>query len=390
MGGFVLPGWLTYAKRNPNKLPKEKLKLTFRTPRRGEVQKNRGTHRPQRGGYRGAFDMPVEEPKSLFSYAPYVVGGAMLFTAFAFAGHQMGQNASAHNLAQDDKWADLVAPSSHFVSKGSLMPSAEVELRAVSHQTVMSGGKAAFLDEDPMADIASTSSLAPARTVKSAMAILDRGKSNGLIIEPAGIDLSAKADDQDAPVLKRLAVTPPVSKLEATFKLKRADKQKVVAQRRVRLAEERHLLRGALRIGAGAARGRQGDPEPDPRSELSQNHLRRRLPGRQPVQFLPVLLRLRRNARRAQEDRSLEPLQARRSKGAIRRPIGARHGRRDPLSCRLRETALGARHEAPDQDRPPYFLFGYVIAEQRRFQRPGRKPGRYAFFDPARPPHFAC
>jgi Cell Wall Hydrolase len=243
MDRFVLPGWLTYAKRSPNKLPKEKLKLTFRTPSRGEVQKKRSTHRPQRGGYRGAFDMPVEEPKPLLSYAPYVFGGAMLFAAFAFAGHQMGQNASAHNLAQDDKWADLVAPSSHFVTKGALMPTAEVELRSIAHQTVMSGGKAAFLNDDPMADIASASNFAPARTVKSAMAIMDKGKANGLIIEPAGIDLSAKAGDQDAPVLKRLAVTPPVSKLEATFKLKRADKQKVVAQRRVRLAEENCLAR---------------------------------------------------------------------------------------------------------------------------------------------------
>jgi spore germination cell wall hydrolase CwlJ-like protein len=41
----------------------------------------------------------------------------------------------------------------------------------------------------------------------------------------------------------RLAMTPPVWKLESTFKMKRSEKQKIIAQRRVRLAEENCLAK---------------------------------------------------------------------------------------------------------------------------------------------------
>ena len=44
-------------------------------------------------------------------------------------------------------------------------------------------------------------------------------------------------------MLKKLAPSPKVAKLESTFKLKRGEKQKVTAQRRVRLAEENCLAR---------------------------------------------------------------------------------------------------------------------------------------------------
>ena len=60
-------------------------------------------------------------------------------------------------------------------------------------------------------------------------------------IVPASIDL--KNPDGDAVATKRLVVNPEQPDVAKTLKLKSAEKQKVVAQRRVRLAEENCLAR---------------------------------------------------------------------------------------------------------------------------------------------------
>lgn len=151
-------------------------------------------------------------------FVPYMFGGAVLVAAFAFAGHYMGQNASAHNLANDDQWADVVSPSTTIFSKGSLLPGDTsfdiINMNKSDRQLVVATGKADFIDDDP-------ADLEPKAQAK----IIDR------------IDPSAE------PVKKKLAMTPSVPKLEKTFKLKSADKQKVIVQRRVRLAEENCLAR---------------------------------------------------------------------------------------------------------------------------------------------------
>ena len=59
-------------------------------------------------------------------------------------------------------------------------------------------------------------------------------------IVPASVDL--KAADSAAPK-KKIALAPSKSKVEQVFKLKRSEKQKNVAQRRVALAEENCLAR---------------------------------------------------------------------------------------------------------------------------------------------------
>ena len=91
----------------------------------------------------------------------------------------------------------------------------------------------------------------------------------------------------------RLAPSP--SKIEKSFKLKRTEKQAVVAQRRMRLAEENCMARaiyfearseselGQLAV-ARVILNRTKD------RGLSENNLRRGLSGFQPAQFLPVLL----------------------------------------------------------------------------------------------------
>jgi hypothetical protein len=54
-------------------------------------------YRGRRSWVDDSFDLDVEEPRSaLAEYSPIVFGGLMLVAAFAFAGHYIGRNASAH------------------------------------------------------------------------------------------------------------------------------------------------------------------------------------------------------------------------------------------------------------------------------------------------------
>jgi hypothetical protein len=128
----------------------------------------------------------------------------MLVAAFAFAGHYMGENAVARGLPADENLVDLVSPATTIIAKGSLLPTdTSLDLTTIPlarEQEVMSVSKSDYVDPDP-----------------------------GTAAEPV---VKVK------PVALRLAMTPPVWKLESTFKMKRSEKQKIIAQRRTRLAEE--------------------------------------------------------------------------------------------------------------------------------------------------------
>jgi hypothetical protein len=147
-------------------------------------------------------------------YAPFVFGGVMLIAAFAFAGNYMGQNANAHNAPVDEPGLSIISPVTNIIAKGSLLPEGEnfdiVNLNVLQKQSVVSLGKGDFV--------------------------------NQVFISPAAVDLSGKAD-ATVPAVKRLAITPSPSKIEKSFKLKRTEKQAVVAQRRARLAEENCMAR---------------------------------------------------------------------------------------------------------------------------------------------------
>lgn len=163
-----------------------------------------------------------DERRSIASYLPYLFGGTMLVAAFAFAGHYMGQNASAHNLNPENQLANVVSPSTTIFAKGSLLPEDTsfdiVNLKKSDMQIVSVSTKSDFIDEDPAAAEPKAVMIIPA-------------SANPKVIEPA------------EPLKKKLAMTPSVPKLEQTFKLKSREKQKVIAQRRVRLAEENCLAR---------------------------------------------------------------------------------------------------------------------------------------------------
>jgi len=147
----------------------------------------------------------------MLGYLPYAFAGAMLVASFAFAGHYMGRNADAHALvAEDEPLLAVTSPVSTLIEKGSLMPSdATLDLTSlpiIREQEVVSTGKGDYISPDQGV---------PEVAVR---------------LEPQKIE-------------KRLAMTPPVWKLESTFKLKRNEKQKVVAERRIRLAEENCLAK---------------------------------------------------------------------------------------------------------------------------------------------------
>lgn len=141
----------------------------------------------------------------------YVLAGLTLVAAFAFAGNYMGQNAIARTAPySQDEVADLVSPATtSIVGKGSLLVSS-LELEATrisveSSQEIVGDSKGDFLGDDSIVESTDQESY---------------GKS-----EPM------------------LASTPPVSKLEDSFKIGRDQKQKLIAQRKFRMAEQDCLAR---------------------------------------------------------------------------------------------------------------------------------------------------
>lgn len=182
--------------------------------------------------------------------APIVFGGAMLVAAFAFAGHQIGSNAIARSALPDATVA-LVQPET-LAEKASLIREEEFDLTgfdSLRRETVLSEGKTdlEIMDLGAAPDLEMTTAetaapgvpkplLKPARKI-AALAAQERVK-----IEPAAInlkDLSTKPSAEGKPLVA--SVKP--ADVEKSFKLKKAEKQKVIAQRRVRLAEENCLAR---------------------------------------------------------------------------------------------------------------------------------------------------
>ena len=177
-------------------------------------------------GARSQEDFGIREERgALREYGPMAFGGLMLVMAFAFAGHYMGQNAIAHNATPGETLEPIVAPASNIVAKGSLLPEGTsfdiINLTSTRRQTVAIEGKSDMVEPK-------SSRPDPSQIVR---------------IVPAAIDL--RHDTVEKASLKKpvLALSPPKSKVEQAFKLKRSEKHKEVAQRRVQLAEENCLAR---------------------------------------------------------------------------------------------------------------------------------------------------
>jgi spore germination cell wall hydrolase CwlJ-like protein len=169
-----------------------------------------------------------ERRGALREYGPIAFGGIMLIMAFALAGHYMGQNAIAHNAIPDELLDTVISPVSTIVAKRSLLPEGSnfdiVNMNLLRKQEVIQTGKGDFVDDDP--GVAPVPAPTP---VKQAFKII-----------PASVNLQEKPDE---PVKRKLSLTPSKVKIEKSFTLKRGEKQKVVAERRLRLAEENCLAR---------------------------------------------------------------------------------------------------------------------------------------------------
>ncbi len=160
----------------------------------------------------------------------------MLVLAFAFAGHYMGQNAIAHNALPDERLDAIAAPASTIFGKGSLLPEGSnfdiVNLNVLAGQVVVEAGKGDSLKYDPVRTVR----IMPASVNLKEEPVAASKK------EPDRLAASLKKE-LDEPSLRKPVLTPSRAKIERSYKLKRGEKQKVIAARRVRLAEENCLAR---------------------------------------------------------------------------------------------------------------------------------------------------
>jgi hypothetical protein len=150
---------------------------------------------------------------------PYIFGGVLLVAAFAFAGHYMGQNAVARVIPQEETAWPAETSSTVIIAKGSLLPG-EAKLDLVSlpmtREQEVVGLKSDFVEPEPV--------------------VVETSSKGGMLQMVA---LSTPEPELEAPRV----LTPAIWKLESTYKMKRQEKKKAIAQKRVKLAEENCLAR---------------------------------------------------------------------------------------------------------------------------------------------------
>jgi spore germination cell wall hydrolase CwlJ-like protein len=169
-------------------------------------------------------------PSKARDIIPFMFGGVVLVAGFALAGSYLGQDAIAHNVDRAEASIAIVGPTTDIIAKGSLLPANEslsmANFNSLTQEATVADGKVDYVNPDPT--IAQPETKKPAKKIAK------------LVITPAAVSLDK---DLEQPAVKRLAVAPAPAKIEKSFKLKPDEKKKVIAQRRVRLAEENCLAR---------------------------------------------------------------------------------------------------------------------------------------------------
>lgn len=193
---------------------------------------------------------PVKKP-GMKDVAPILFGGAMLVAAFAFAGHQIGSNAVARSAMPEAMIATEDTQSDSLAEKASLITEEDFDLTGfdtLRRETVLSEGKTdlEIMDlgaaPEPETEIAEPATQAvPKPLLKPARKVAALAQER-VKIEPAAVNLKDEPKKSKSEGQLLVALAKP-DDMEKTFKLKKADKQKVIAQRRVRLAEENCLAR---------------------------------------------------------------------------------------------------------------------------------------------------
>ena len=201
---------------------------------------HKNLHRRRRFEDLNSLETAVHPRSTLRDFVPMAFAGVMLVTAFAFAGHYIGRNADAHNAAVEDM-APLVMPTSALATKGSLLPEGDtfalLNMKTLRGQTVLIDGKG---DLQEMAVVEPVPAPIPVPKPRS-KPVKIASIAKDIQIIPASIDL--KHPDEPAPAVKRLVVAPVETNVQQSLTLDKETKIKVVAQRRVRLAEENCLAR---------------------------------------------------------------------------------------------------------------------------------------------------
>ena len=190
------------------------------------------------------LELPVQKRNRVVENLPMAIVGLMLILAFAFAGNIIGRNASAHNM-DGAEMASMVAPTSSLSEKGSLpsaslLPEGEtfasLNLGDLRRQTVIADGKG-DLEAAPQVVASVPPPLPKAKPVNFAKVA---SLAKGVKIIPASVNLN---DEEAAPAIKRIIANPAIPNIATKFEVSPQQKQQIVAQRRVRLAEENCLAR---------------------------------------------------------------------------------------------------------------------------------------------------
>jgi hypothetical protein len=164
------------------------------------------SNRRKPGKERGDLLFEDEERSAGFSQIlSYALAGLGLVGAVAFAGLQIGKHADARSVSGDE-WVDVISPTTNLVRKSS------------------------FVTTSPSSDLVITVPMRPQAVLASAKADL---LGDDLVVSPAIL-----SDRTDLMVL-----TPPVWKIEKTWRLGKEQKQKVLGQRAQRLSEANCLAR---------------------------------------------------------------------------------------------------------------------------------------------------
>jgi hypothetical protein len=134
----------------------------------------------------------------------------------------MGQNAVARVIPQEETAWPAESSSTVIIAKGSLLPG-EAKLDLVSLPTAsdqaVSGGKGDFVGQQA--------------------AVVESSSKGGML----QIVSLVEPDPSLAEASPERVLTPAIWKLESTYKMKRQEKKKAIAQKRVKLAEENCLAR---------------------------------------------------------------------------------------------------------------------------------------------------
>lgn len=178
--------------------------------------------KPVRRNRREQFDDRAPSRGRYSGSLPYIFGGVLLVAAFAFAGHYMGQNAVARVIPQEDTaWPTEMSSSTVIIAKGSLLPGDSkldlVSLPTTREQEVV-GLKSDFVEQS---------------------VVVESGGKGGML---QMVSLTAP-DVELGEASPQRTLTPAIWKLESTYKMKRQEKKKAIAQKRVKLAEGNCLAR---------------------------------------------------------------------------------------------------------------------------------------------------